>query len=75
MEVRSRIPDATIERIALYARPLESLMDRGIKVISSEKFAEMCKINPAQIRKDLSNHKQIPMTKIPNNKPVYDYEE
>ena len=54
MEVRSRIPDATIERIALYARPLESLMDRGIKVISSEKFAEMCKINPAQIRKDLS---------------------
>ncbi len=49
-----RIPDATIERIALYARPLESLIEKGIEVISSEKFAEICKVNPAQVRKDLS---------------------
>jgi len=49
-----RIPDATIERIALYARLLESLIEKGIRVISSEKFAEMCKVNSAQVRKDLS---------------------
>ncbi len=49
-----RIPDATIERIALYARSLESLIEKGIRVISSEKFAEMCKVNSAQVRKDLS---------------------
>ena len=54
MNSRSRIPDATIERIALYARPLENLVDNGIKVISSGKFAEICKVNPAQVRKDLS---------------------
>jgi redox-sensing transcriptional repressor len=49
-----RIPYATIERIALYGRPLENLMEKGIEVISSEKFAEICKVNPAQVRKDLS---------------------
>lgn len=54
MERKSHIPDATIERIALYGRPLENLMEKGIEVISSEKFAEICKVNPAQVRKDLS---------------------
>jgi redox-sensing transcriptional repressor len=54
MDKGVRIPDATIERIALYARPLESLIEKGIRVISSEKFAEMCKANSAQVRKDLS---------------------
>jgi redox-sensing transcriptional repressor len=54
MERKSHIPDATIERIALYGRPLENLMEKGIEIISSEKFAEICKVNPAQVRKDLS---------------------
>jgi redox-sensing transcriptional repressor len=49
-----KIPDATIERIALYLRPLENLLDKGILVISSEKLADMCGVNPAQVRKDLS---------------------
>ena len=54
MDKESRIPDATIERIALYSRPIENLMEKGVKVISSEKLAEMCRVNPAQVRKDLS---------------------
>ena len=54
MDRESRIPDATIERIALYSRPIENLMEKGVKVVSSEKLAEMCKVNPAQVRKDLS---------------------
>ena len=54
MDKESRIPDATIERIALYSRPIENLVEKGVKVISSEKLAEMCRVNPAQVRKDLS---------------------
>ncbi|MBW1887008.1 MAG: redox-sensing transcriptional repressor Rex [Deltaproteobacteria bacterium] len=54
MDRGSSIPDATIERIALYSRPIEDLMEKGVKVVSSEKLAEMCKVNPAQVRKDLS---------------------
>ena len=54
MDMESSISDATIERIALYSRPIENLMEKGVKVVSSEKLAEMCKVNPAQVRKDLS---------------------
>lgn len=49
-----KIPDATIERISLYSRPLEELLSGGTLVVSSEKLAELCKVNPAQVRKDLS---------------------
>lgn len=52
---RSKIPDATIERISRYARPLEDLLEKGYVVVSSEKLAEMCRVNPAQVRKDLSH--------------------
>jgi redox-sensing transcriptional repressor len=54
MANEAKIPDATIERISLYSRPLERLLERGILVVSSEKLAELCKVNPAQVRKDLS---------------------
>jgi len=49
-----KIPDATIERVAQYMRPLEDLQKEGVHVVSSEKLAELCKVNPAQVRKDLS---------------------
>ena len=54
MVKESKIPDATIERIALYARPLERLVKKGEQLVSSEKLAELCNVNPAQVRKDLS---------------------
>ena len=50
----TKIPDATIERIALYSRPLENLFENGELVVSSDQLAELCKVNPAQVRKDLS---------------------
>jgi redox-sensing transcriptional repressor len=50
----SKIPDATIERIAFYSRPLEMLMEKGEQLVSSERLAELCNVNPAQVRKDLS---------------------
>lgn len=54
MSKEPKIPDATIGRISLYSRPLERLLEKGAQLISSEKLAELCKVNPAQVRKDLS---------------------
>lgn len=50
----SKIPSATITRLSLYSRHLEYLAKEDIKVISSEKLAEHCGVNSAQIRKDLA---------------------
>jgi redox-sensing transcriptional repressor len=49
----TKIPDATIERIALYTRSLERLMEEGTLVVSSERLAELCRVNPPQVRRDL----------------------
>lgn len=54
MDEKAKIPNPTIERLALYSRPLETLVDRGPAVISSERLAELCGVNPAQVRKDLA---------------------
>lgn len=54
MSKEPKIPGATIGRISLYSRPLERLLEKGTQLISSEKLAELCKVNPAQVRKDLS---------------------
>ncbi|MCU0580472.1 MAG: redox-sensing transcriptional repressor Rex [Desulfobacterota bacterium] len=50
----SRIPAAAITRLSRYTRALEELDSQNIKVISSEKLAEYCDVNSAQIRKDLA---------------------
>ncbi len=49
-----KIPDPTIERLALYSRPLEALIESGSPLILSEKLAELCGVSPAQVRKDLA---------------------
>ena len=54
MSTSLKVPGPTIERLALYSRPLEVLIENGTLVISSEKFAEICGVNPAQVRKDLA---------------------
>jgi redox-sensing transcriptional repressor len=54
MDKETKIPAPTIERLALYSRPLEKLEDEGALVVSSEKLAALCGVNPAQIRKDLA---------------------
>jgi redox-sensing transcriptional repressor len=50
----SKIPAATITRLSLYSRTLEKLTEEGASVISSERLASLCGVNPAQIRKDLA---------------------
>jgi redox-sensing transcriptional repressor len=49
-----KIPTATITRLSRYSRVLEGLAEKDISVISSEKLAQYCKVNSAQIRKDLA---------------------
>ena len=51
MRKESKIPDATIERISIYSRPLEKLWESGTMVVSSEQLARLCKVNPAQVRR------------------------
>ncbi len=53
-EKKSKTPAPTIERLPLYSRPLEDLLENGALVISSEKLAELCGVTPAQVRKDLA---------------------
>lgn len=50
----TKIPLATITRLSLYSRNLESLTREGVSVVSSEKLADRCGVNSAQIRKDLA---------------------
>lgn len=50
----SKIPAATITRLSLYSRNLEELLREDTKVVSSEKLADRCGVNSAQIRKDLA---------------------
>ena len=48
-----KIPKATITRLSLYCRQLELLEFDGYRMVSSEKLAWLCRVNPAQVRKDL----------------------
>ncbi|MBW1980868.1 MAG: redox-sensing transcriptional repressor Rex [Deltaproteobacteria bacterium] len=50
----AKIPMATINRLSIYLRNLDELMANDIDVISSERLAKQCGVNPAQIRKDLA---------------------
>jgi len=54
MTKESKIPAPTIERLALYSRPLEAFVESDTPIVSSEKLAELCGVNPAQVRKDLA---------------------
>ena len=50
----AKIPSVSITRLSLYARSLELLDQKGIELVSSVRLADVCGINPAQIRKDLA---------------------
>jgi redox-sensing transcriptional repressor len=50
----ARIPRATIQRLAVYVQVLETLLQDGETVISSDGLARACGVNPSQIRKDLA---------------------
>ncbi|MFP4136209.1 MAG: redox-sensing transcriptional repressor Rex [Candidatus Acetothermia bacterium] len=49
-----KIPKETIDRLPLYLRCLEKLIEAGEENISSENFSNRLNLNSAQVRKDLS---------------------
>ncbi|NVL89404.1 MAG: redox-sensing transcriptional repressor Rex [Desulfobacterales bacterium] len=49
-----KIPSIAISRLSVYARNLDLLDQKGVEVVSSVRLADICGINPAQIRKDLA---------------------
>jgi redox-sensing transcriptional repressor len=48
------IPDIAVARLSLYARHLALLDRKGVEMVSSATLADICVVNPAQIRKDLA---------------------
>ncbi len=50
----AKIPMATINRLSIYMRTLQEMLEDDVDVISSERLAKQCGVNPAQIRKDLA---------------------
>jgi redox-sensing transcriptional repressor len=54
MAKRPKVPEATIKRLSIYMRVLKDLEKKGVEVISSAELADICGVNAAQIRKDLT---------------------
>jgi redox-sensing transcriptional repressor len=50
----SRVPDATVARLATYLRVLSTLADRSVGTVSSDELAAVAGVNSAKLRKDLS---------------------
>jgi redox-sensing transcriptional repressor len=51
----SRIPEATVARLPVYLRALNSLVETGLTTCSSEELAGAAGVNSAKLRKDLSH--------------------
>jgi len=49
-----KVPEATVTRLSVYSRYLESLDRNGVATISSGEIAEGVGVSPAQVRKDLA---------------------
>ena len=49
------IPEASIARLPLYLRALQSMADRGVSTVSSQQLAVASGVNSAKLRKDLSH--------------------
>lgn len=49
------IPDATVGRLPVYLRALTSLVERGVRTVSSEELAGAAGVGSAKLRKDLSH--------------------
>ena len=51
--VKSKIPEATVKRLSLYLNCIAEVGNSNSR-ISSEKLAKLARVNPAQVRRDLS---------------------
>lgn len=51
----SRIPQATVGRLAVYLEVLASMVERGVVTVSSEELATAAGVGSAKLRRDLSH--------------------
>ena len=51
--VKNKIPEATVKRLSLYLNCIAEVGNSNSR-ISSEKLAKLARVNPAQVRRDLS---------------------
>lgn len=51
---RTRVPEGVIQRLSTYLRCLTGFKKDGISVVSYQKLSMSARVNPAQIRRDLS---------------------
>lgn len=51
---RTRVPEGVIQRLSTYLRCLTGFKREGLTVVSSQKLSMSARVNPAQIRRDLS---------------------
>jgi redox-sensing transcriptional repressor len=51
----TRIPEATVARLPVYLRALNSLLEADVRSCSSEELATAAGVNSAKLRKDLSH--------------------
>lgn len=51
---RTRVPEGVIQRLSTYLRCLNAFKKEGLTVVSSHKLSLSARVNPAQIRRDLS---------------------
>jgi redox-sensing transcriptional repressor len=49
-----KIPIPTVNRLSIYLKCFNELLDSGVLNVSSEKIAKIIGLNPAQVRKDLA---------------------
>ena len=51
---RRSLPEATLARLTIYHRVLQTLADRGVTTVSSEELAAVAGVTSVKLRKDLS---------------------
>lgn len=51
----SHIPEGVIERLPVYLNVLLQIRDEGQETVSSARLGELSRVNPAQIRRDLTH--------------------
>ena len=55
VDVGTHIPEGVIERLPVYLNVLLQLREEGEETVSSARMGELARVNPAQIRRDLTH--------------------
>lgn len=71
---KCKIPDATIKRLSMYSRFLNSADSKGVITVSSQQIADSTGVTSAQVRKDLAYFGEFGTRGVGyNTKELYTY--